>query len=218
MCCIDQNPGIGSLAHHGGQSSIRDPAKAFHIFRRKRRRSLQTHRRQLRGIAHQNEAAVGAGAHKRNQIGQQIARTKSPAAVRGGNANERYLVHNEQRAAGLVGRQRELAHSIGPKRFLPVDMLMNGRSRLSAIAAEHLGRTPGRSQQNARNLQRRQPGHNGSQGRSLTGTRIAVHHQDIAVVRSQKGRNLPQKLVLAGGGFIGKTAQKRLIQKARAVH
>ena len=215
---IDQDPGIGSLAHHGGQSGKRDPAKSGHILRRKRRRSLQTHRRELRGIAHQNEAAVHAGSHKRNQIGQQIARSKSPAAVRGSNANERHLVYNEQSIAGLVGRQGELAHSIGPKRFLPVDMLMDGRGRFAAIAAQNLGRTPGRSQQNARNLQRRKPGNHRSQGRCLTRTRIAVHHQDIALVGGQKGRNLPQKLVLAGSGFIGKTAQKRLIQKARAVH
>ena len=101
---VHEDARIGRLAHHRGERGVRHPAKAFHIVRRQGRRLLQTHRGQLRGVSHQDELAVHAGAHESHQIGQKIAAAEGSPAFPGGNAYKRHLIYYEERAFGLVGR------------------------------------------------------------------------------------------------------------------
>ena len=206
---IPQNPRIGRLPHHRGKFHVGHAAKAVHKRGRQRRRCIQPHRRQLGSVPHQDEPAVRPGPHERHQVFQQISR---PEAVR--KADQRHLVHNKQRAPRLVERERKRANSLCTKRLLPINMLVNGRSRMPRILRQHLGRPTGRRQQHGRNLQRSQARHHSSHGRGLTGPRIPVHHQDIPVVRGQKSGNRPQQPLLARGGRI----RKRLPEKWIKLH
>ena len=199
------------LPHHRRERHERHTPEGGHVVPRQRRGSVQPHGRQLRVIPHENQFAVHAGADERYQIGQQIPRPER-RPLRRRDADERHLVYDVERVAGLVRRERERAHTVGPERFLPVNVLVDGRGRMPRIERQHFGRAAGGRQQDRSQRQVFKACHHRRHGRCLARSGIAVHYQDIAVVGAQKGRHLLEQRPLTGRSLVRKMRAESVVK------
>ena len=177
---IHEDTGILRLPDHRGERHERHAAEDRHILRRKGRRGVQSHGRQLRRIPDEDEPAVHPRADEIHQVGQQIPRAEGRTAFRR-DSDQRHFVHHEKGVPRLVRTQRELAET-ALERLLAVDVLMDGGRRAPGVLRQHFGRAAGRRQQHGFHFQGVQGGDDRRHRRRLARSGIAVHHQDVSVV------------------------------------
>jgi hypothetical protein len=130
---------LGHFHHAGGEAQL---AQVGHL----QRGAVRTaHRRQLGGVADEQELGAGHAEDVLEEVGEQVAPVEGPVRTavlpdHGG------LVHHEEGVAVLV---RRYGHAREPIVLAPhaVDAAVDGAGRCLRVAAEHLGGAAGGGQQ-----------------------------------------------------------------------
>ena len=234
------------MADNLGEAAITDSAKAIHILFRQGWRGIHSDRGKLGRIADHYQAAVVAGADIFNQILQQVAGAELGSALSLGivYAYQGDLIDDEELVGKFVRGQGKLAEAVIADGFLAVDAFVDRACRLACVQGEDLRGTACGSEEVAyflifigrffripnrfgrfssplvhpfRPQIIKRPDHR-RDSRSLSSAGIAVNHQNVSVITSNKIRNLPEQPILILRPIIRKIILETLIEKLPPVH
>ena len=137
------------------------------------------HGRQLRCVAHHNEAAaVVSAVNEAQQVVEQLPRAEhgfgETAFARG---NHRSLVHNKERVFQTIETERK-ARVFTLKSILTVNKAMDSVGRMPGIKRKHLGGPARRCKQHDGALQLLQNAHQGRHQRSLARAGVAAQNDE----------------------------------------
>ena len=165
--------------------------------------AVESDGRQLAAVADDDQLVVDAAADETDQVVEEVAGAEQAAGGGGFDTDQRGFIYDEEGVLRLVEVQIEFTHAVADV-LLAVDVLVDGPGLLAGETGEHLGRTAGRGQQHVAVLQFLERLDEGGDGRSLAGTGVAAHQQQVAlVILHGEIRERVEKPLLAGRGRIG---------------
>ncbi len=164
------------------------------------------HRRQLRHVAHEQQAATLAVIHIVDEVVEQVARAKHRSL---GTAvgNHRRLVDEKHGRGVLVVGERETLHAIA---LLTIDFAVYRVGRMSGIVAKDVRRASRGGQQHARHAMQRHGLDDGAGERCLARAGIAAeqHHRALGSIEQEMGKGRHKEHLLLVG-VIGQLLKHR---------